>query len=323
MSESWGRLSELYRWLVLCRELEGRCARVSPRWFPAEGEEATIVGTFHGLRPDDVAAPHYRGPLVVYLMRGAELERLVGQVLGKVNGYTQGHAVAFSGPVNLNFVPWVAADLGTSLSVAAGAALSFRYQREGGAADDRVVVVSFGDGTANRGDFHEAINLAAVWKLPIVFVCQNNRYAISLSLPTYVRGPSIAARAEGYGIPGQVVDGNDVLAVNDAVQQAVARARAGEGPTLVEAQTYRLAGHWSEDPATYRPPEEVLAWQERDPLRRAREKLLASGRAEAALRSVEARARQDVEQAFARARELPDVGPAQLGLDQTFRTAER
>src|SRR5579883_1801024 len=138
MIETSTPLWEMFRWMVLCRELESACARTSPRWFPSEGEEATIVGTFVGLRADDVAAPHYRGPLVVYLMRGAELDRLVGQVLGKVNGYTKGHAVAFSGPVRLNVVPWVAADLGTSLSVATGAALSFGYRREGGRGDDRV-----------------------------------------------------------------------------------------------------------------------------------------------------------------------------------------
>lgn len=322
MVEQRSRLAELYRWMVLCRELERRCAGSNPRWFPAEGEEATIVGTFHGLRSDDVVAPHYRGPFVVYLMRGAALDRLVGQVLGKVNGYTRGRSTPFSGPVSLNAVPWVAADLGTSLGVATGAALSFSYRREGGAADDRVVVVSFGDGTANRGDFHEAVNLAAVWKLPIVFVCQNNRYAISLPLPTYVVGPSIAARAAGYGIPGLLVDGNDVLAVNDAVQTAVARARAGEGPTLIESQTYRLAGHWAEDAATYRPPDELALWKDRDPISRARERLRAAGNEDSALSSVEADARRDVERAFARVGELPDVGPAELGLDEAFRRPE-
>ncbi len=252
-------------------------------------------------------------------MRGADLDRLVGQVLGKVNGYTKGRSTPFSGPVSLNVVPWVAADLGTSLSVATGAALSFAYRREGGAADDRVAVVSFGDGTANRGDFHEAINLAAVWKLPIVFVCQNNRYAISLPLPTYVAGPSIAARAAGYGIPGQVVDGNDPLAVNEAVQAAVQRARAGEGPSLIEAQTYRLAGHWAEDTAAYRPPDELAMWLERDPLPRARQRLLADGYDSEALATVESRARADVERSFARVRELPDVGAGELGLNEVFR----
>ncbi|HVC34242.1 MAG TPA: thiamine pyrophosphate-dependent dehydrogenase E1 component subunit alpha [Chloroflexota bacterium] len=319
MRERQSRLAEMYRWMVLCRVLERACARANPRWFPAEGEEATIVGTFFGLRPDDVVAPHYRGPFVVYLMRGAELPRLVGQVLGKVNGYTKGRPTPFCGPVALNVVPWVAADLGTSLSVAAGAALGFSYQREAGIPNDGVVVVTFGDGTANRGDFHEAVNLAAVWKLPIVFVCQNNGYAISLPLPTYVVGPSIAARAAGYGIPGRVVDGNDALAVDDAVQAAVCRARAGDGPSLIEAQTYRLAGHWAEDAATYRPADELALWKRRDPLDRARQQLRAAGHDEASLASIEDQARRDVDRAFETVRELPDVGIAELGADEAFR----
>ncbi len=314
------RLLDLYRWMVLCRVLEGECARANPRWFPAEGEEATIVGAFHGLRPDDVVAPHYRGPFVVYLLRGAELDRLVGQALGKVNGYTRGRSVPFSGPVGLNVVPWVAADLGTSLSVATGAALSFAYRREAGHADDRVVVISFGDGTANRGDFHEAINLAAVWKLPVVYVCQNNQYAISLPLPTYLAAPSIASRAVGYGIPGVIVDGNDPIAVNDAVQHAIGRARAGDGPSLIEAQTYRLAGHWAEDAAPYRPADELARWRERDPLPRARAALVAEGVSEDVLVEVEEAARCRVSEAFARVRLLPDVGPAELGRDEVDAT---
>jgi TPP-dependent pyruvate/acetoin dehydrogenase alpha subunit len=318
MSGSRERLAEMYRWMVLCRELERACARANPRWFPAEGEEASIVGAFYGLRHDDVVAPHYRGPFVAYLMRGADLKRLIGQVLGKVNGYTRGRSVPFSGPVALNVVPWVAADLGTSISVATGAALSFAYRREAGIADDRVVVASFGDGTANRGDFHEAINLAAVWKLPIVYVCQNNQYAISLRLPTYVSGPSIAARATGYGIPGVVVDGNDVLAVNGAVQTAVRRARAGDGPSLVEAQTYRLAGHWAEDAATYRSETEVAQWHDRDPLNRAKQRLRGESYDEGTLSTMENQAREDVERAFAEVSKLPSVGSAELGLDEVF-----
>src|SRR5205823_4638560 len=234
----------------------------------AEGEEATIVGTFVGLRPTDVVAPHYRGPFVVYLMRGAELARLAAQALGKSTGYSRGRSVPFTGPVALNVVPWVAGDLGTSLSVATGAALSLKYRRERGEAVDDVVVLSFGDGTANRGDFHEALNLAAVWRLPIVFVCQNNGWAISLELMTYLAGPAISRRAEGYGIPGTHVDGNNPLEVNESVRQAIERARNGDGPSLIEARTYRLGGHWAEDAATYRSSDEVRAWRERDPLPR-------------------------------------------------------
>jgi TPP-dependent pyruvate/acetoin dehydrogenase alpha subunit len=318
MVEASVSLLDLYRWMSLCRELERACARSNPRWFPADGEEATIVGTFYGLRSGDIIAPHYRGPFVTYLMRGADLDRLVGQALGKANGYTKGRSVPFSGPVRLNVVPWVAADLGTSLSVATGAALNVAYGREAGAASDDVVVVSFGDGTANRGDFHEAINLAAVWQLPIVYVCQNNQYAISLPVSTYIAGSTIASRAAGYGIPGIMVDGNDALAVHQVVQEAVGRARRGDGPSLIEAQTYRLAGHWAEDAASYRPADELARWQSRDPLDLARVKLLAAGVRPSEIESIEDDNRRRVEETFARVGSLPDAGPAELGLDEVY-----
>jgi TPP-dependent pyruvate/acetoin dehydrogenase alpha subunit len=312
------RLLELYRWMVLSRELETACAQANPRWFPAEGEEATIVGTFFGLRLTDIVAPHYRGPFVVYLMRGAIMARLAGQALGKATGYSRGRSVPFTGPVALNIVPWVAGDLGTSLSVATGAALSLKYRRERGDVVDDVVVLSFGDGTANRGDFHEALNLAAVWQLPIVFVCQNNGWAISLPAATYLAGPSIASRAAGYGLPGSVVDGTDPVAVNDAVRTAVARARAGAGPSLIEARAYRLAGHWAEDTASYRDAAEVARWRERDPLLLARRALAQSGSSEASLNEISADAREQVSLAFAEASAAPDAGPADLGLDEVF-----
>jgi TPP-dependent pyruvate/acetoin dehydrogenase alpha subunit len=253
-------------------------------------------------------------------MRGAELDRLVGQALGKANGYSKGRSVPFTGPFARNIVPWVAGDLGSSLSVATGAALSIAYIRENGGPEDRIVVVSFGDGTANRGDFHEAINLAAVWKLPIVYVCQHNQYAISLHAPTYLPIPSIATRAAGYGIPGVSVDGNDPLAVADAVAAASLRARTGHGPSLIEARTYRLAGHWAEDTASYRYPGEADTWQAQDPVRTARQRLIEAGCPAARLDDVDASSRDEVEAAFARVGALPDAGPAELGGDEVFAT---
>jgi TPP-dependent pyruvate/acetoin dehydrogenase alpha subunit len=319
MSVATHDLLEMYRLMLLSRYLERACAELNARWFPAEGEEAAIVGTFYGLRPDDVAAPHYRGPFVVYAMRGASLERLVAQALGKATGYAKGRAVPFTGPVSLNVTPWVAGDLGTSLGVATGAALSFRYDRDApGGSCDRVVVVSFGDGTANRGDFHECINLAAVWDLPIVYVCQNNHYSISEHVSTYIRCASIADRAIGYGIPGRLVDGNDVVAVHEAVQEAVARARAGKGPSLIEARTYRLRGHWAEDPAHYRPPGELEEWLARDPLPRARRMLLERGVDAARLDELDRQVKRQVEAAVAAAQAMPDAGPAELGLADVF-----
>ena len=197
----------LYRWLVVCRELDRALCAENPRWFPIEGEEATVVGTFVDLRPDDALAAHYRDPFVAYLMRGAEMWRLAAQVLGKGAGYNKGRSVPFNGPVELGIVPWVAGDLGTTLGTATGAALAF--QDEG---SDRVCVCTFGDGTANRGDFLEALNLAACWQLPIVYVCQHNGWAISQPAPAYLPA-SVAERARGLGMPGATVDGNDVEAV--------------------------------------------------------------------------------------------------------------
>ena len=218
----------------------------NPRWFPIEGEEASVVGSFVDLRPGDAAAAHYRDPFVVYLMRGAEMWRLAAQVLGKAAGYNKGRSVPFSGPVELGIVPWVAGDLGTTVGTATGAALAFQQ-----AGSDGVCVCTFGDGTANRGDVHEALNLAACWRLPIVYVCQNNGWAISQADSSYLAG-SIAARAAGYGMPGALVDGNDVEAVRASVGQAIARARAGDGPSLIEARTWRWRGHWAGDAQAYR-----------------------------------------------------------------------
>jgi acetoin:2,6-dichlorophenolindophenol oxidoreductase subunit alpha len=236
----------LFRWLCLARSLDRALCELNERWFPAEGEEAVIVGCFCDLRLSDIVAPHYRDPFVVYLMRGANLVRLVAQVIGKSAGYGKGRPVPFTGPVEMNVVPWVAGDLGTSVGVATGAAFALQNQHS-----DNVVVCTFGDGTANRGDIHESINLASLWRLPIIYVCQNNRWAISQSSDTYLPAP-IAARAAGYGIPGCDVDGQDLDAVRAVVGAAVERARAGAGPTLVEALTIRARGHWAGDQAGYR-----------------------------------------------------------------------
>jgi len=313
MRASAERLRDMYRWLVFSRLMEAECCRRNPRWFPAQGEEAVIVGAFHGLRPDDVAAPHYRGPFAVYALRGADPRRLAAQALGKATGYALGRAVPFTGPIEHGVVPWVAGDLGTSIGVATGAALAFAY--EGG---DRVVVCSLGDGTVNRGDFHESVNLAAVWKLPIVYVVQNNQYSISLH-HTAVTAAPIVDRAQGYGIPGVAVDGNDVVAVDEAVGAAVDRARRGEGPALVEARTYRVGGHWAADRASYRPREEPDAWVARDPItlhetRLAEAGLLTADQAIALRREVA----QVVAAAFEVADADPPAGVEQLGEADVF-----
>jgi TPP-dependent pyruvate/acetoin dehydrogenase alpha subunit len=303
---------ELYRWMVVARVLDRALCAENPNWFPVEGEEATVVGAYADLRPSDVAAPHYRDPFVVYLMRGAEMWRLAAQVMRKAAGYNLGRSVPFNGPFQLRHVPWVAGDLGTTLGTATGAALALQD-----ADTDDVCVCAFGDGTANRGDFHENVNLAACWKLPIVYVCQHNGWAISEPAELYLPAP-VVDRAAGYGIPGVLVDGNDVEAVQAAVQAAVARARRGDGPTLIEARCWRRRGHWGGDAASYRragPPEGV-----RDPLELQAERLLARGQADAeALARIQADAEAEVAEAVARAKALPEAGAAELGLHEVFR----
>jgi pyruvate dehydrogenase E1 component alpha subunit len=297
--------------MVVCRELDRALCEANSRWFPIEGEEATVVGSFLDLRADDAVAAHYRDPFVAYLMRGAEMWRLAAQVLGKAAGYNKGRSVPFNGPVELNIVPWVAGDLGTTLGTATGAALAF--QQEG---SDRVCVCTFGDGTANRGDVHEALNLAACWRLPIVFICQNNGWAISQPLSSYVSG-SVAARAVGYGIPGASVDGNDIEAIRASVCAAVTRARAGEGPSLIEARTWRWRGHWAGDEQGYRvqpDPRDI-----EDPLDLYAYRLLERGdHSIADLLPVHADVEQEVRLALERARAAPDAGEHELGLEDVY-----
>ena len=302
---------ELFEWMVVARTLGTTLCTLNARWFPAEGEEAVHVGSFVDLRPDDAAAPHYRDPFVVYLMRGGELWRLVAQVLGKSAGYNKGRSVGFNGPFHLGVVPWVAGDLGTTIGTATGAALAFRQQRS-----DRVCVCSFGDGTANRGDFHENINLAAIWRLPIVYVCQNNGWAISQRAPSYLPAP-VAARAAGYGIPGRTVDGQDVEAVRAVVAEAIDRARRGGGPTLVDAVTCRRRGHWAGHIVSEADRAAVV--KRPDPIDVLGVRLLERGLAtDAEIRQIHDRAASEIATAIERAKAAADVGDAELGFDDVF-----
>src|SRR5439155_10927406 len=169
------------------------------------------------------------------------------------------------------------------------AALSVKQRRTG-----QVVLCFFGDGAANQGTFHESLNMAAVWRLPIVFVCENNGYAMYTSSQQVTSVPDIAMRAAGYDIPGLVVDGMDLLAVRETAQAAIGRARAGEGPTLIEAKTYRFCGHSKSDSGKYRSKDEVAAWERRDALVTWRARLLAEGHGEAMLQAVEAAVEQEI-----------------------------
>jgi pyruvate dehydrogenase E1 component alpha subunit len=197
------------------------------------------------------------------------------------------------------------------LPIAVGVGMSIKAQKQ-----DRVCMVFFGDGATNEGAFHEALNMASIWKLPVVFVCENNKYGMSMDIALAMAVPNVADRAGAYGMPGVAVDGNDLPAVYAASLAAVSRARSGGGPTLVECKTYRLRGHSKSDRNLYRTKEEIEAWRKRDPIRRLEAELVLQGRFDAAeLAALEKEAQQEIEQALEFAKASPDPDPAQLTRD--------
>ena len=305
-------LLELYRLMVLTRRLDGAIAEVDGHWHGLEGEEGVVAGLYHGLREGDAVAPHYRGSLTAAYAKGADLRRLLAGAAGKATGYNKGrYRSDVCGPPEFKMIGLYSGALGPLLGYATGAALAFKLD-----GNENVALAVFGDGTSSRGDCHEAMNLAATLTLPVVFVCQNNQVAIST---TDRVGGAIADRAKGFGMPGLQVDGNDVLAVHDTVQEAIARARRGEGPTLIEALTYRVAGHFVSDAIEDRPAEEVAAWRERDPIAGFRGYLVAQGVSdEGMLDGIDAAAAEEVSTAMELASSDPAPGPEALGLDEVF-----
>lgn len=288
-------LQAAHRAMLVSRAIEHYCVEKTPHWYAGLGEEATVVGTFMSLARDDFAAPHYRGSLVIGWLRGRPLADVLGAVTQRSGSPTLGRLYgSFAGALELGVMPCVTMVLGPNLAVAAGAALAFK-----GRGESRVALASMGDGTAGTGDFHETLNMAASMKVPCVFVCQNNQFSISTSTRSMLACESIADWAGRYGMPSEQVDGNDVEAVHGAVSAAVARARAGEGPSFVESLTYRHTGHFAADPAAYRSAEEHEAWMERDPIARAEARLRELGVAEDEL----ARVREDVAVELRRAAE--------------------
>jgi pyruvate dehydrogenase E1 component alpha subunit len=232
------------------------------------GQEAVAVGVCANLREDDYITSTHRGHGHC-IAKGTQLKRVMAEILGKKTGYCKGkggsmHIADFSiGMLGATAV------VGAGLPIAAGAGLSIKLRKT-----DQVVACFFGDGASNQGTFHESINMASIWDLPVLFICENNLYAMGTHQSRVMAIENIADRAVAYGIPGVVVDGNDVLAVYEAAHEAVDRARKGAGPTLIECKTYRHKGHSRFDPATYRPKEEVEEWMKRDPIMQFRAKLI-------------------------------------------------
>ena len=234
------------------------------------GQEATGVGAIAALRPEDYVVSHYREHGHC-LAKGSEPRRVMAELFGKATGLCRGKGGSMHlFDTSTGFLGGYAIVAG-GMPIAVGLAVASSYR-----ADGRVTLNFFGDGAANEGEFHEALNLAAVWKLPIVFLLENNLYAMGTAVARASLETELYRRAEGYGMPGLRVDGMDVLKVFEVTSEAVKRARKGEGPTLVEAMTYRYRGHSMADPAQYRTREEEAEWQRRDPISNFRRQLLAS-----------------------------------------------
>jgi len=276
----------------------------------AAGHEAVAVGASAALAPDDYVFATYRGHHHA-MARGASPAECLAELMSKATGVCQAkggsmHLTKASAGMLCSY-----AIVGAHLPIAAGAAWSAKIRGTG-----QVAVAFFGDGATNIGAFHEALNIAAVWALPVLFICENNLYMeyTPIGTVTSVANPA-ADRAPGYGLPAEVIDGNDVVVVADAVGRAVDRARSGQGPTVVEARTYRHFGHSRTDPATYRPADEVREWMRRDPLDIARARLTALGVPAASADSADERAALLVAEAVAAAKAAPGPDPAQAFTD--------
>lgn len=234
------------------------------------GEEAVATGACFALKPDDYVSSTHRGHGHC-IAKGGDLPLMMAELLGKKTGYCKGkggsmHIADLSiGILGANGI------VGGGIPMSVGAGLSAQYRES-----SQVCLCFFGDGAANQGDFHESLNLASLWKLPVVFICENNQFGMTVAVNRSTSVKDIGVRAASYGIPGDTVDGMDVIKVYDSVSKAVKRAREGDGPTLIEAKTYRFEGHWLGDPILYRTKDEVDEWREKDPINGFKKHLIAS-----------------------------------------------
>ena len=267
----------------------------------AAGQEAIPVGVCQALRADDYVAGTYRGHGHA-LAKGTDPEGMVAEMLGRATGTCGGRSGSMNVIDRERGLVGCYGIVGGSIAAATGAAMSAKRQ-------GRVAVAFFGDGATNQAYFFECLNFAKVLDLPVVFVCENNWYGEFTPMRKVTAGADIAARAQPFGIPSRVVDGNDLFAVVGAAREAVERARSGGGPTLLECQTYRHYGHSKSDPAKYRPPEEVERWKARDPLPIARGRLLDEGIEEDAIAAVEEATRRQLDEAVEAALAAPYPDP--------------
>ncbi len=299
-------LLELYRIMVRIRRVEERLEELFRNGEAygslhlCIGQEATAAGACAALRRDDYITCTYRGHGAT-LAKGTSARAVIAELLGRETGCCRGR----SGSMLLTDLSvgnlGGTGIVGAGIPIAVGAALGAKL-----AGTDRVALAFFGDGATNQGTFHEAANMAALWKLPCILFCENNQYAEMTPIRREASIERLADRGCAYGIPGVVVDGNDVEAVYDVTAQAVNRARKGEGPTLIEGITYRLTGHMFGDTQSYRSKEEVESWRVRDPLRRAAQQLRERGVEAEAMTRVEQEVEREIGEAVAFARASPE-----------------
>lgn len=269
---------ELYYWMCLTRTMDDMAVALWKQgrgvggMFSQRGHEAISVGTGFALAPEDVVAPMHRD-LGCYLLRGMTPRRILSNLLARATGFSRGRDANMhgAGDLSLNIVGFIS-HLPQSLPVALGVAMSFTYRQE-----RRVALTYCGDGSASEGLFHETMNMAALYNAPFIMIIENNQYAYSTPLNQQMKIPEIAQRAAAYGMPSEVVDGNDVEAVYTVTKAAVERARNGGGPALIEAKTMRMMGHAIHDGAEYVPRELLAEWEKRNPVLLYEQKLLIAG----------------------------------------------
>jgi pyruvate dehydrogenase E1 component alpha subunit len=302
-------LIELYRRMVRIRAFEGKVAQLFLKGLVpgtihlSSGQEAVAVKTTGCLRPADRVMLTHR-PHGQALAKGMDPKKMLAEILGREDGCCRGKggSMHLADP-RVGIMPSLPI-VGAGIPIAAGLAFAFRY-----AGSDSVAMGFFGDGATNIGAFHEAMNLAALWKLPVVYVCENNLYAVSTRIQSATVVAELSEKAKMYGMPASTIDGNDVEIVYRTASEAVQRARRGEGPAFIECRTYRHSGHSRTDPATYRDAEEVKVWKQRDPLILCRRAILDRGYLdEAACDELEEEEKRLIEQAaqFALASREPE-----------------
>jgi pyruvate dehydrogenase E1 component alpha subunit len=275
-----------------------------------QGQEATAVGVCAALKGEDFITSTFRGHGHA-LAKGLSVQELLDELFGARSGCCRGKGGSMHvGNLSKGMIPGIAI-VGGGIPVAAGMALAFKMQRS-----RQIVACFFGDGAVSEGAFHEGVNMAAVWSLPVIFACENNLYGASTHVSKVMRDTNIARRATCYGIRGQQVDGNDVLAVYEAARRAAEECRGGAGPVLLELLTYRRTGHSRRDPCHYQPKEERDAWAEKDPIERFARMLKERGVADdARLRQIERRVAEEFDQAVERAKRAPPPGVEELTTD--------